>query len=477
MAALTARSWGAWLFLSGGDDGTGAYLFDHGWGDRLLQLYALGDIDRSGDESWIRNIDATQMTVGLYSNWHTDRPVVLRGSQFGDTFYLNNDRPEGTGGAGAMLRGWGGDDDLSGAAGDDTILGDWGNDELWGAGGDDHLYGGGWRDTLNGGSGNDYLDGGNGRDRITGGDGDDTIIASAGNDSISGGAGTDVVRLTGNLADYDLVQVQPDTWIVTHRNGGADGIDTIIGAETLAFADGDHDLPPVPLLTARIENGDSLIVEGHVNLVSNGGMVITGNDSLGTLGVRDADDSEVPIAGALSGSLYLIDISGVTGGYRNDIVLTDTYWDKTIIGSSIADAITVSGHRETLSSVIIDSGAGNDEIHLFHNHNVSVSTGAGDDRVHLSASGADVDLGTGDDWVYTEVTTDESSYRSFEGGAGTDTLTLNVDRALVEVIDNGGRLQLNFPAVNTDTYMHLSGFEYVSFNGELVAVDDLLAIA
>ena len=68
---------------------------------------------------------------------------------------------------GDLIKGKGGDDDLSGLAGDDRINGGPGNDSLHGDAGDDTLLGKRGRDSLDGGDGDDTLDGGRARTRST----------------------------------------------------------------------------------------------------------------------------------------------------------------------------------------------------------------------------------------------------------------------------------------------------------------------
>ena len=108
---------------------------------------------------------------------------------------------------------------IIGSAGDDTVIGDNGNNRLVGLDGDDALIGGGGHDTLVGGEGDDDLTGGNGDDALWGDGGDDTA------------------RFTGRLVEY-AISAEGNGWLVRDtRAGGADGIDSLRGIETAAFAD------------------------------------------------------------------------------------------------------------------------------------------------------------------------------------------------------------------------------------------------
>ena len=101
-----------------------------------------------------------------------------------------------------ILRGRGGDDQLTGGLGDDRIYGGAGEDTLTDSSGTNRLIGGRGDDTIilgdysdhsiaKGGRGDDLLISGNGGDRLKGGAGDDILISGHGNDRLKGGAGND----------------------------------------------------------------------------------------------------------------------------------------------------------------------------------------------------------------------------------------------------------------------------------------------
>lgn len=113
-----------------------------------------------------------------------------------------------------VIRGRGGDDQLTGGLGNDTIKGGTGADFLFdpdgtnflhGQSGDDILRvgdgsdcsllkGGHGNDQLFSGNGSDTLRGGAGDDILNGGDGDDRLFGGRGNDVISGGNGSDILK-------------------------------------------------------------------------------------------------------------------------------------------------------------------------------------------------------------------------------------------------------------------------------------------
>jgi Bacterial Ig domain/Putative Ig domain/RTX calcium-binding nonapeptide repeat (4 copies) len=182
-----------------------------------------------------------------------------------------------------IVTGGTGNDTVNGSTGDDKVSGLAGNDTLNGLAGSDSLEGGDGNDVLNGGPGNDTLNGGAGLDiadyrgatavnvnlltgsAAQGGDSDslisieavfgssaadtfrgldgpvkpgETFRGGAGNDSIDGGTGTDTAEFSGKLEDYTLTRT-PGTMniVVTHKNGGADGSDSLNNIEHLQFSD------------------------------------------------------------------------------------------------------------------------------------------------------------------------------------------------------------------------------------------------
>jgi Ca2+-binding RTX toxin-like protein len=98
-----------------------------------------------------------------------------------------DDRLSAFAAAGAILRGEGGNDTLTGGRG-----------SIFGGAGHDRIEGSGW---LDGGSGNDWIRGGAGDDRIFGGAGNDSLIGGAGRDAIFGGDGDDRLDASGGAGD------------------------------------------------------------------------------------------------------------------------------------------------------------------------------------------------------------------------------------------------------------------------------------
>jgi len=200
-------------------------------------------------------VDGVKVTNYLTSdnfgaiNNETDGTLTVQGGSTADTGAASRN-VEIVGGAGNdTLSGTRGADTLVGGDGNDSLSGDAGDDTLDGGNGGDVLRGGTGDDTLIGGAGNDILEGGEGADTLLGGEGADTLRAGAGDDLLTGGEGSDVLDggegvdtafFDGDQADY-RIELQGSKVVVTHLNGGADGVDTLENVETLQFASGSLD--------------------------------------------------------------------------------------------------------------------------------------------------------------------------------------------------------------------------------------------
>lgn len=202
-------------------------------------------------------------------------------------------------GASNGITGTAGADKLVGTTGDDTLYGLAGNDSLDGGAGNDTLIGGDGDDTFDWDpdqrAGNDRFEGGAGNDTfVLSGTGDtvvenagagtdviwtpvsyslasaanvenllgfgsvgltltgnaldnflqgtaanDRLTGGVGNDRIDGKGGQDVAVFSGNFSDYTITfDSATGSYRVADRQAGRDGIDTVLGVETLSFADG-----------------------------------------------------------------------------------------------------------------------------------------------------------------------------------------------------------------------------------------------
>jgi Ca2+-binding RTX toxin-like protein len=85
----------------------------------------------------------------------------------------------------------------------------------------------------------DLIIGFGGDDTINGGAGRDTIYGLEGNDSIDGGSGFDSANYIGKSTDYTVVRDTSGSqtyFTITHKNDGAEGIDTLYNIEAIYFS-------------------------------------------------------------------------------------------------------------------------------------------------------------------------------------------------------------------------------------------------
>ena len=123
----------------------------------------------------------------------------------------------------------------------------------------------------------DFLIGNELANVLTGAGGNDTMIGGRGNDMLQGGAGIDTAGYSGNGGEYTL-SGGDGTWTISHA--GADGTDTLVGVETLAFANSTFDLRTAMGGAGRDETFTGRAVADTLE----GG---SGNDSLSGLGGDD----------------------------------------------------------------------------------------------------------------------------------------------------------------------------------------------
>ncbi|MCB1986033.1 MAG: hypothetical protein H6936_01505 [Burkholderiales bacterium] len=72
---------------------------------------------------------------------------------------------------------------------------------------------------------------------IDGGTGKDILTGHGGNDILNGNTSIDTAIYTGKSSEYALEKIADETWTVSHENNGADGTDTLIDIERIAFSD------------------------------------------------------------------------------------------------------------------------------------------------------------------------------------------------------------------------------------------------
>lgn len=272
---------------------------------------------------------------------------------------------------------------------------------LNGAGGDDMLTGTALTDLLIGGADDDMLDGLAGDDVIVGGPGNDTITGGAGDDIIDSGAGVDIAVFSGLFADYEI---REDDLVITVA--GPDGVDELVGVETLRFAD--RDVAARQFLPEDFPGADQR-GSAAPDLFEGG----DGGDTLGGGAGRDT----------LKGGGGKDSLKGGSG-------------DDRLLGNAGDDTLKGNGGND-----VIRGGGGDDNIRA----------GGGDDRVN-GGGGADMIRGNGGD-------------DNIRGGGGDDTIIGG--RGDDTMLGGGGADQFVFgPNDGDDTILRFQqGRDQIEFRG------------
>lgn len=371
----------------------------------------------------------------------------------------------------------------------DTLTGNTGNNRLSGGAGDDVLIGLGGRDVFEGGLGsdtvvltsgasdtlavvslrsgsgyvgttglnpftlrgieniigsstNDSIEGSNGRNRIDGGAGNDFINGGLGNDILIGGSGIDTI-------DYQQTNgsVTVSLAITGPQNTGVAGIDTISGFENLTGGAGNDRLTG---------DANDNVINGFFgdDILMGGG----GNDTfIGNTGI-----DLVSFADALAPVVAFVDATGLQVQTINGATIIMSGIEG-LIGSAFADMLTGDSGNNILDGGLgadtLTGGNGND-IYFVDNSGDAVNEGPGGgiDTVRSTISytlGADLEYltligigningtGNGLDNILTgnrginvlrgldgnDRIAPGGGNNVVDGGTGSDTLTLNGNRA------------------------------------------------
>ena len=121
---------------------------------------------------------------------------------------------------------------------------------------------------------------------ISGGDGADWIHAGAGNHAINGGSNVDTVSLSGDRADYTVIQLNPGTFRVI----GPDGDDMLGGVEFLQFDDQILRLRPGSGVTVNFNTADRTVYQTAMNAIRDfDGNALGGNGGWLRIGQADVN--------------------------------------------------------------------------------------------------------------------------------------------------------------------------------------------
>lgn len=322
--------------------------------------------------------------------------------------------------------------------GNDTVFGDGaanqivgmdGHDVIDGREGHDILIGGAGNDSLTGGAGNDYLSGGVGADTLDGGADSDTVFyndedarwsvdLAAGTAARGGTAGgaflaEDTLRNIENIITGLRDDIITGSGLANQIGAGA-GQDTVLGGAGNDTVSGDAG-------NDSLSGGadDDLIIGGSGNDTIDGG---TGRDTAAYSEGLSAD-LFAAYGANLAGFDITVDATGATVRARStsgSVLETDTLTNvEGILGSDRAETTRINAYV-TFST---DAAKGVDTLDL---------SGLG------SATGAYVNLGTGNVTLVQSGGTIVQSHLNYENATGTDTFDTLIGTDLDNVIKGGG---------------------------------------
>lgn len=350
-------------------------------------------------------------------------------------------------GSGVLLRGNGGNDVLIGTSMADTLWGGDGNDTLIGGGGNDTLWGFEGNNLLDGGAGDDYLNsGGNntlGNSTLIGGDGNDTLIGQWGNATLIGGAGDDLLYGgPGNsTADYSDASGGVTVSLAIEGPqavGGGQGTDTLSSIENLIGSRFNDTLTGSQANnTLYGGDGDDILSGGNMNTGYTGNDVLyggNGNDTLyGISGnnILSGDAGNDRLYGGYDNdTLYGGDGNDtIAGGAGVDTIVGGT-GDDVLAGSATSTAVFADARADCTVTrnadgtiTVATATEGTDTLSgfgmlQFSDQSVATTT------LRYNRQGTD----GSDTLTYAVTDQNVSAPASLDGGAGNDTLVLDLSQ-------------------------------------------------
>ncbi len=334
---------------------------------------------------------------------------------------------------------------------------------LFGGDGNDTLLGGSAIDSLFGDAGNDFIDGNGGNDVVQMGAGDDIFQwdPGDGSDRVEGGAGRDRMIFNGSggnenftlSANGNRLRLFRDLGNITMDTDDIEGIDlnALGGTDTITLND----------LTATD------VREFNLNLADllNGNAADSAIDTLIVNGTANADRIDVLAANGgyqVTGLAALVNVKG-----------SSAIDNLTINGLAGDDQIAASNLPANLTQLILDGGAGNDNLIGGAGKDLLLG-GDGDDVVNGGRGDDTALLGAGND-LFVWNPGDGSDV--VEGQAGNDILRFvgaNVSE-LITIAANGGRSRLFRDVANITMDMDdVEQIDLLTLGGtDTVTVNDL----
>lgn len=286
------------------------------------------------------------------------------------------------------------------------------------------LFGLGNDDTLTGGKGNDYLYGGIGNDILSG---------MAGNDYLDGEAGNDTVSYS-NVSGPVTINYQGGQNPIVTVTGSASGNDRLFSIENIVGTAANDvfrysgDIPASYVLT--IDGGGGVNSANYSGAAGTNGLII--NREAGTLTSKTTNGviNLINFKGSMIASAYndtITDLSStnkwVDAGEGDNVVnLASAQGRAVVYGRTGADTITTGGG----SDYVFGGGYSNSNFDV-------IRTGDGNDAIVSTSTKAQVEAGSGDDYIRTLDQDGATGY--IDGGAGDDYILF--DGSLVGQVHSG----------------------------------------
>lgn len=127
----------------------------------------------------------------------------------------------------------------------------------------------------------DSIGGTTGNDSLAGAAGNDTLKGLGGDDALTGNSGRDVAEYSGSASDYKVSRNAQGLWTVSDQMAadGDEGQDTLVGIETLRFADTDYRIGAAYAPVGSEFKVNTTTSEGQtypsITALADGGFVVT----------------------------------------------------------------------------------------------------------------------------------------------------------------------------------------------------------
>jgi len=206
--------------------------------------------------------------------------------------------------------------------------------------------------NLFGTDGNDVLAAWSGNETLSGGLGDDLLRGGGGNDTLDGGAGTgDVAEYVGNQSNFGVFDLGAGTYSVQDfkAGDGDEGIDTVIGVETLKFGDGTLNLSGVGAAPVA---SDARLALGGTGTFSH---VLGGSDTDSatlTYGFLDDQGQATETLTLSNGAIVTLDVDETSGVFSTQLNTID----PNIPSDSFTYYVT-DGFLTDVGTITVDTGS------------------------------------------------------------------------------------------------------------------------